>query len=350
MGAAHPSSGKVRIVSSQLAVEVSDLEKRYEKAGVQALAGVSFGVEQGEIFGLLGRNGAGKSTIVRILTTLLRPTAGRALVAGFDVCTHPREVRQVVGGALQEAALDDLMTGREHLVLAARLVGLGKGSSRLKADELLDSFGLGAAADRIAARYSGGMRRRLDVAMAMARVPEVLFLDEPTTGLDPQGRRAVWDLVRQLRDQGSTVFLTTQNLAEAEEISARVAIVHEERIVAIGTPQDLKVRFAPATTIHIRVDPARVARVRQVAKECLPSQREDGWLELRVEGGEAAVAMVSRLGAEVRIDQLRVSAPSLEEVFVNLTGSEIESSAHSGDTGSTAAIRRGQGLPPGGRE
>ena len=338
------------MVSRQVAVEVHDLEKRYSKAGVQALAGVSFDVEQGEIFGYLGRNGAGKSTTVRILTTLLRPTAGRALVAGFDVCSHPTEVRQAIGAALQEAALDDLMTGREHLVLAARLVGLGKSASRSKAEELLEAFGLGAAADRIAARYSGGMRRRLDVAMAMVRVPAVLFLDEPTTGLDPQGRRAVWDLVRQLRDQGSTVFLTTQNLVEAEEISARVAIVHEGRIAAIGTPEDLKARFAPATTVRVRVDPAMVSRVREAASECVRSQHDDGWLELTVDGGGAAVApLIARLGAEATIEQLSVSAPSLEDVFVNLTGTEIESSAGSGDAGSVAAVRRGQGILPGGR-
>ena len=221
-------------MTKPLAVEVRNLEMRYEQAGVQALADVSFGVEEGEIFAYLGRNGAGKSTTVRILTTLLQPTGGHALVCGFDVGTQPAEVRRVIGVALQEAALDDLMTGREHLVLAARLVGLGKVESRQRAEELLEVFGLRVATDRVAARYSGGMRRRLDVTMAMIRRPDVLFLDEPTTGLDPQGRRALWALVRDLRDEGSTVFLTTQNLDEADVLAARVAIVHEGRIASHG--------------------------------------------------------------------------------------------------------------------
>jgi ABC-2 type transport system ATP-binding protein len=334
-------------VSRQLAVEVHDLEKRFEKAAVQALAGVSFDVEHGEIFGYLGRNGAGKSTTVRILTTLLRPTGGRASVAGYDVCSQATEVRRIVGAALQEAALDDLMTGREHLLLAARLVGLGKEASRLKAEELLDAFGLRAAGDRIASRYSGGMRRRLDVAMAIVRVPAVLFLDEPTTGLDPQGRRAVWDLVRQLRDQGSTVFLTTQNLAEAEQISVRVAIVHEGRIAAIGSPEELKARFAPATTVRVRVDPERITHVRQATDERVRSLGDDGWLEITVgEGGAAVAALIARLGAAATIERLSISPPSLEDVFVNLTGAEIESSAGTGDAGAIAATRRARASCP----
>src|SRR5215218_8866483 len=209
------------------AIEVHDLAKRYEPAGVDALTDVSFSVAEGEIFGLLGRNGAGKSTTVRILTTLLRPTGGWARILGIDVVAEPAAVRHLLGVALQDAALDELMTGREHLVLAAQVGGMRTDAAKSRADELLETFGLTAAADRIAARYSGGMRRRLDVSMALVRNPRVLFLDEPTTGLDPQSRRALWDLIRDLRDKGATIFLTTQYLAEADELADRVSVVHD---------------------------------------------------------------------------------------------------------------------------
>jgi ABC-2 type transport system ATP-binding protein len=330
-------------VSPQPAIEVHNLEKCYDNAGVQALADVSFDVEEGEIFGYLGRNGAGKSTTVRILTTLLRPTAGRAVVRGFDVCTQPGEVRRVIGAALQQAALDDLMTGREHLLLAARLAGLGKVESRHRAAELLEVFGLGAAADRIAGRFSGGMRRRLDVAMAMIRRPGVLFLDEPTTGLDPQGRRALWALVGDFRDQGSTVFLTTQNLQEADELATRVAVVHKGRIAAIGSPAELKTQFGGATTIRLQADAANMAQVRAATSAQQRTESDDGWLTLALAGGEAAVpSLIARLAeAKVSIEHLSVRFPSLEDVFVNLTGTEIEPSATSADVGAANQGRRG---------
>ena len=317
-----------------VAIEVEDLTKRYEPAGVQALGGVSFSVGEGEVFGFLGRNGAGKSTTVRILTTLLRPTSGRARVAGFDVTTQGAEVRGVIGAALQESALDELMTGREHLVLGARLAGLGRSGAGERAAELLDAFGLHAAADRIAARYSGGMRRRLDVAMAMVRRPRVLFLDEPTTGLDPQGRRALWSIVRDLGAAGSTVFLTTQYLAEADELSARVAIVHDGRIAATGTPQELKQRLGGPTTVRVWM------------------AGDDGWTVLQVPGGDAAVpGVIEELGrAGGTIEQLQVQSPTLEDVFVQVTGTEIEVDAGLDAGGASAiVVRRGVGLPSGGR-
>jgi ABC-2 type transport system ATP-binding protein len=329
-----------------LAIEADELTRHFA-GGVKALDGVSFTVEQGEIFGYLGRNGAGKSTTVRILTTLLRATSGEARVLGHDVRTDPGAVRKVFGAALQEAALDELMTGREHLEMAGRLVGLGKAKAVDRAAELLESFGLKAAADRIAAGYSGGMRRRLDVAMAMVRRPEVLFLDEPTTGLDPQGRRAVWELVRELRDGGSTVFLTTQYLAEADELAGRVAVVHDGRIAAIGTSQELKDRLG-TTTIRLQVaagDGRRVAEA--VAPD--PVAEDDGWSVITVLGGEAAVpAVMARLmGAGVKVDRLAIRPPSLEDVFVELTGTQIETSAGGADLGKITAVRRGLGVPTG---
>jgi ABC-2 type transport system ATP-binding protein len=334
-------------VSERIAIEAHELTKEFA-GGVRALDGVSFAVEEGEIFGFLGRNGAGKSTTVRILTTLLRPTSGTATVLGHDVRTDPGAVRKVFGCALQEAALDELMTGREHLQMAGRLVGLSKAKAAERAAELLESFGLQAAADRIAAGYSGGMRRRLDVAMAMVRRPEVLFLDEPTTGLDPQGRRAVWDLVRGLRDEGSTVFLTTQYLAEADELSGRVAVVHEGRIAAIGTSQELKDRMG-VTTIRVRVAPAEAQAVIDAVRPSAVTAGAGGWLAIDVAGGEAAVPDVVRglVRAGVTVDRLRIDPPSLEDVFVGLTGTEIEASAGGSDMGKITAVRRGLGVPTG---
>jgi ABC-2 type transport system ATP-binding protein len=333
-------------VSGATAIEADELTREFPGA-VRALDGVTFTVEEGEIFGYLGRNGAGKSTTVRILTTLLRPTSGRATVLGHDVREEPGAVRKVFGAALQEAALDELMTGREHLEMAGRLVGLGKANAVERAAELLESFGLRAAADRIAAGYSGGMRRRLDVAMAMVRRPQVLFLDEPTTGLDPQGRRAVWELVKELRDSGSTVFLTTQYLAEADELAGRVAVVHDGRIAAIGTSQELKDRMG-TTTVRVRVAPEDQGRIREAVRPD-PVVDHDGWSEVTVLGGERAVpAVMARvIGAGVAVDRLAIRPPSLEDVFVALTGTQIETSAGGSDVGKITAVRRGLGVPTG---
>ena len=329
-----------------LAIEAEELTRDFA-GGVRALDGVTFAVDEGEIFGYLGRNGAGKSTTVRILTTLLRATSGRAAVLGHDVRTDAGAVRKVFGAALQDAALDELMTGREHLEMAGRLVGLGKTKAKERAAELLESFGLKAAADRIAAGYSGGMRRRLDVAMAMVRRPQVLFLDEPTTGLDPQGRRAVWELVKELRDGGSTVFLTTQYLAEADELASRVAVVHDGRIAAIGTSKELKDRLG-TTTIRLKVAPEDHRRIRDAVHPD-PVAEDDGWSEVTVLGGEAAVpsVMARLVGAGVNIDGLAICPPSLEDVFVELTGTEIEASAGGTDVGKITAVRRGLGVPTG---
>jgi ABC-2 type transport system ATP-binding protein len=334
-------------VRSGVAIEVEELTRDFP-GGVRALDGVTFTVAEGEVFGYLGRNGAGKSTTVRILTTLLRPTSGTAKVLGHDVNTDPGAVRKVFGAALQDAARDELMTGREHLEMAARLAGLGKPQAVERAAELLESFGLKAAAGRIAAGYSGGMRRRLDVAMAMVRRPEVLFLDEPTTGLDPQGRRAVWDLVRDLRDSGSTVFLTTQYLTEADELSGRVAVVHDGRIAAIGSSEELKDRLG-TTTVRIRVAAGDEPQIRQAVAPDPVALVADGWLEITVQGGEAAVpAVVARLtGAGARVDRLSIHPPSLEDVFVGLTGTQIEASAGGGDDGRITAVRRGLGVATG---
>lgn len=339
-----------RVVGVSVAVEVEELAKRYEPAGVQALDGVTFSVSGGEIFGLLGRNGAGKSTTVRILTTLLRPSGGTARVGGHDVVADPVPVRAMIGVALQEASLDDLMTGREHLVLGARLGGAGAAAARTRAQELLEALGLAGAADRMAAGYSGGMRRRLDVAMAMLRRPQVLFLDEPTTGLDPQGRRALWGIIRSLRAQGSTVVLTTQQLEEADELADRVAVVHDGRISAIGSPAQLKAELGgpavlrlllPSGDRHLAIHSSGVQRATEAA---------DGWIELTVaDDAEAAARLQELTRAGATLEGLELRTPTLEDVFVNLTGTEIETSARAVAPESLSAVRRGTGLATKGR-
>src|SRR2546423_10900195 len=224
------------------AIEVEGLERVFP-GGVRAVDGVDLEVAEGEIYGFLGPNGAGKTTTVRMLTTLLRPTGGRAVVAGYDVAEDPGAVRRKIGVALQEAALDPLMTGRELLELQATLHGINRKDSHDRSRWLLDRVGLTRAADRRVGTYSGGMRRRLDLAAALVHTPTVLFLDEPTTGLDPVSRKAIWEEVRKLNQEGTTLFLTTQYLEEADRLADRVGIIDEGRMAAEGTPSALKAQI-----------------------------------------------------------------------------------------------------------
>jgi ABC-2 type transport system ATP-binding protein len=235
-----------------LAIHVQGLEKSYKK--VRALRGVDFDVARGSIFALLGSNGAGKTTVVKILSTLLEPDAGTATVDGFDVTAQPANVRESISLTGQFAAVDEILTGRENLVLVARLRHL-KGAGRIAAD-LLARFQLTDAADRRVSAYSGGMRRRLDIAMSLIGKAPVIFLDEPTTGLDPQSRVEVWNSVRQLAGQGTTVLLTTQNLDEAEHLADRIAILHQGRIIANGTLAELKQLFPPAKVEYVEKQPS----------------------------------------------------------------------------------------------
>src|SRR5688500_14402986 len=221
------------------AIEVSNLQRSFD-GGVTAVAGVDLEVEAGEIYAFLGPNGAGKTTTVRMLTTLLKPTAGSATVAGFDVVKQASDVRRAIGVALQEAALDPLMTGRELMRLQATLHGIPKAEAARRGDALIERVGLSNAADRRVGTYSGGMRRRLDLGTALVHEPTVLFLDEPTTGLDPASRAAICAEVRKLNDEGTTVFLTTQYLEEADQLADRVGIIDEGLMAAEGTPAQLK--------------------------------------------------------------------------------------------------------------
>jgi ABC-2 type transport system ATP-binding protein len=306
-------------------VEVEGLERSF--GDIRAVDGIDLVVEPGEIFGFLGPNGAGKSTTVRVLTTLLRPTAGSARVAGHDVVTHADRVRRSIGVALQDAAIDPLMTGYELLRLQATLHGIGRSDARSRADELLERVGLTAAAGRRVGGYSGGMRRRLDLAMALIHRPSVLFLDEPTTGLDPSSRRNLWEEVRTLNGEGTTVFLTTQYLEEADQLAQRIAIIDQGRLVRQGRPSALKAEVG-APTLVLEIDEAHREAARQELCARFGGERpaKAGWLALGLEGGASMMTAVVRalddLGAEVH--HLELNAPSLDDVFAEATGRRLE--------------------------
>ncbi|HMB24368.1 MAG TPA: ATP-binding cassette domain-containing protein [Anaerolineales bacterium] len=233
------------------AIQVQGLQKSYEK--LQVLKGVDFEVEKGCIFALLGSNGAGKTTIIKILTTLLKQDSGTATVNGFDVAAKPDDVRQSISLTGQFAAVDEILTGRENLIMIARLRHIK--NPQQVADDLLHRFGLTDAANRRVSTYSGGMVRRLDIAMSLIGKPQLIFLDEPTTGLDPEGRIDVWKMVKELATNGTTVFLTTQYLEEAEQLADRIAILHDGKIIANGTLADLKKLFPPAKVEYIEKQP-----------------------------------------------------------------------------------------------
>jgi ABC-2 type transport system ATP-binding protein len=309
------------------AIEVTRLERTFE-GGIHAVAGVDIEVAEGEIYAFLGPNGAGKTTTVRMLTTLLRPTGGSARVAGHDVVGEAAQVRRAIGVALQEAALDPLMTGRELIRLQATLHGLPSEEGRRRSDELLARVGLRQAADRRVGTYSGGMRRRLDLASALVHEPRVLFLDEPTTGLDPVSRKAIWEEVKALNDEGTTVFLTTQYLEEADRLADRVGIIARGRIVAEGTPAALKAEVGrPHLEIGLIDGTADLAeRVCAAFGRPLPSK--DGKVLVELERGAAEVAEVVRAldEAGIMVDSLDLVEPTLDDVFVAKTGEHLEGS------------------------
>lgn len=294
---------------------------------IVAVDGVDLAVQEGEIFGFLGPNGAGKSTTVRMLTTLLRPTAGRAVVAGFDVATHPAEVRKRIGVALQDAAIDPLMTGNELLDLQAVLYGIDRSRARLRAGELLERVGLTAAAHRRVGTYSGGMRRRLDLALALMHEPVVLFLDEPTTGLDPMSRLTLWEEVRYLnKELGTTVLLTTQYLEEADQLADRIAIIDNGRIVREGIPRELKAQVG-APTLLVAVPDEQRERAREVLVafgDIRPTA--EGTLGVGLRDGAEGIAMVVRSldQAGIRLHRMELNEPSLDDVFAEATGHSLE--------------------------
>lgn len=318
-------------------IEVENLVREFKK-GPRAVDGIDLRVAPGEVYGFLGPNGAGKSTTVLMLTTLLPPTSGTARVAGYDIVKEGPRVRASIGAALQEAALDPFLTGREHLNLQAALHGLPRRERKKRGDALLERVGLEQAADRRVRGYSGGMKRRLDLALALIHEPRILFLDEPTTGLDPQSRSALWSEVSRLaRDEGVTVFLTTQYLEEADVLADRVGIIDAGRIVAEDTPEALKAeigRPSVEATPAERSERDAVAKVLGRFGEEIPAQPET--VAVRLSGGASGLADVVRaLDKEnLKVSNLRLDAPSLDDVFLAKTGRSLEGS---GDDDPTSA-------------
>jgi ABC-2 type transport system ATP-binding protein len=298
------------------------------KDGPRAVDGIDLEVSPGEIYGFLGPNGAGKSTTVLMLTTLLPPTDGTARVAGYDIVREGPQVRRSIGAALQEAALDPLLTGQEHMRLQTAMHGLPKDERAARGDELLSRVGLSEAADRKVGGYSGGMKRRLDLALALVHRPRILFLDEPTTGLDIQSRTALWDEVARLASEdGVTVFLTTQYLEEADALASQVGIIDHGHIVAEGTPAELKAEIGLPTLEAIPADPTdreRLAAVLSKFGEQGDSVPKGASVLLR-EGDSALTAVVRALDSEgIAVEHLQLHAPSLNDVFLAKTGRSLE--------------------------
>jgi ABC-2 type transport system ATP-binding protein len=308
------------------AIVVDGLKKRYGE--VQALDGVSFAVREGEVFGLLGPNGAGKSTTVRVLVTLTHPDAGSASVAGRDVRTERNAVRRAIGYVPQDSGVDQYGTGRENLLLQGRVQGMSGRALRSRADELLELVGIADAADRIVKNYSGGMRRRLDIALGLVHRPRVLFLDEPTTGLDPEARVAMWSEVSRLAEAESlTILLTTHYLEEADQLADRLAIVSQGKIVVEGTPAELKAGLQ-GDAVHIELENGAVDAARSVLSGvgARPEQVLDGRTIIsRVEnGGRALPGIISALErAGIGVASVSLSRPSLDDVYLHFTGRDF---------------------------
>jgi ABC-2 type transport system ATP-binding protein len=310
------------------AIEARGLARTFS-GGIVAVAGIDFVVAEGVIYAFLGPNGAGKTTTVRMLTTLLRPTDGEARVAGFDVVHQAHKVRSSIGVALQESALDPLMTGEELMLLSATLHGIPARDAKRKAHELLERVGLARAADRRVGTYSGGMQRRLDLGMALVHEPRVLFLDEPTTGLDPLSRRAIWDEVRSLNRGGTTVFLTTQYLEEADQLANRIGIIANGSMAAEDTPEALKAEIGGAH-LELRLADGAVERAREVVMrfgDCLKAE-EDGHVAVSLTNGVGDVApiVVALDEAGILVESLDVIEPTLDDVFLATTGQTLEGS------------------------
>ena len=323
------------MAASDNGITAEGLVKDFKK-GPRAVDGIDLTVAPGEIYGFLGPNGAGKSTTVLILTTLLPPTSGRAVVAGYDVVRDGPKVRRAIGAALQEAALDPLLTGRDHMRLQTSLHGIPRAERRRRGDQLLDRVGLGEAADRKVSGYSGGMKRRLDLALALVHGPRILFLDEPTTGLDPQSRAALWEEVARLaRDDGVTVFLTTQYLEEADVLADRVGIIDHGHIVAEGTPADLKAQIGRPTVHVVPADPGQRARFAAVLTQFGESARNTpNGVSVRLANREDGLADVVRAldGESLQVADLELHAPSLDDVFLEKTGRTLEGAAEEAET------------------
>ena len=310
-----------------LAIEISGLKKSF--GDPRAVDGIDLEIPRGFVYGLLGPNGAGKTTVIRMLATLLRPDAGTVSVLGHDVVKDAAEVREKVSLTGQYASIDEDLTGHENLVLVGRLLGFSWRDAKVRAGELLSAFGLADAAGRQVQTYSGGMRRRLDVAASLVVTPEVLFLDEPTTGLDPRSRNQVWKIIRAIAAEGTTVLLTTQYLDEADHLADRLAVIDNGRVIAEGTSRELKAAVG-ANTLQVRLqDSGRRADAEEILEEVLGVETLDGTdrdtLSARVSDDEqAAETLLALARADVRVAEFSLGQASLDEVFLALTGRPAE--------------------------
>jgi ABC-2 type transport system ATP-binding protein len=313
-------------------IETHNLRKTFKsrKGAVDAVAGVDLDVKKGEIFGFLGPNGAGKTTTLRMLSTLLPPTGGEATVAGFDLRRDPAKVRYQIGYVSQEGSSAPEVPGRTELVMQGRLYGMSKARALERAAEMITSLELEDCADRATKTYSGGQKRRLDIGIGLMHRPQLLFLDEPTTGLDPQSRARMWDEVRALRDTGTTVFLTTHYLEEADALSDRIAIIDQGKIVALGTPDELK-RQVAGDVVVVGTDHAsdRVLELLKGQSYVREATSADGIVRLYVDRGETAMPQIIRVldSAGIALSSLSLNRPSLDDVFLRQTGRSLREAA-----------------------
>jgi oleandomycin transport system ATP-binding protein len=333
-----------------IAVEVRGLVKQFGgPQGTKALDGVDLDVREGTVLGVLGPNGAGKTTLVRILSTLLRPDAGSAIVAGYDVLRQPRQLRRTIGLTGQYASVDEKLSGWENLYMIGRLLDLPRQEARRRTDELLERFSLTDAAKKPAMQYSGGMRRRLDLAASMIARPSVLYLDEPTTGLDPRTRNEVWEEVRRLVGEGATVLLTTQYMEEAEQLADELTVFDRGRVIAGGRVDDLKARVGGRT---LRITPTDPAVLREMARTLAEAGLdgvagatavpEEGVLHVPILSDEQLTAVIGVLGSRgFSIAHIGTHLPSLDEVFLAITGEKTSGAAKSGRTAGTGSETEG---------
>jgi ABC-2 type transport system ATP-binding protein len=313
-------------VDSNVAVEAVDLVKRFGDNA--AVDGVSFAVPAGTVLGMLGPKGAGKTTTVRMLTTLSRPTSGTGMVAGYDIIRQPEMVRRSMGLTGQAATVDELLTARENLRMVGGLSGMSRATIRPAADDLLERFLLTDAADRIVKTYSGGMRRRLDLAVSLIAAPPVLFLDEPTTGLDPRSRNDLWDVLRGLVREGTTLLLTTQYLEEADQLADDIVVIDKGHVIAHGTPTDLKSQAGRASVVLTVTHSCDLGRAEELMRRCVEEVHLEAGAR-RLTAQASGLADMSRIGevfaaSGIAVDDLGLQRPSLDDVFLHLTGHRAE--------------------------